>query len=296
MIVTVLMGGMSREREVSLATGRACAAGLMKAGYEVVELDVDRRVAEHFAHLSPNVCFNALHGPLGEDGSIQGMLNILGIPYTHSEVAASALAMDKLRTKAVASALGFATPRGGRIGRRTFEATLPTSPYVLKPVADGSSIDTFVVRDPTKAPFPTGCWPFSADPLLEDLVEGIEVTATVLGDRALTVTEILPRSNFYDYAAKYTGGGSEHILPARLPAATFDLCLERSLAMHRAIGCRGISRSDFIVSASTGEPIFLEINTQPGMTPTSLAPEQAAHVGISFPELMHLLVEAASID
>ena len=290
------MGGLSKEREVSLISGAACAAALQEAGYDVVDVDVDRRIGARLLEIRPDVCFNALHGPLGEDGSIQGLLNILGLPYTHSGVAASSLAMDKHRTKLLVGQLGIRSPQGSLADAATFWASDLDAPYVIKPINDGSSIDTYVVRDPSKRPFDRETWPFAGPALVEEFISGQELTVTVLGDRALTVTEIIPAKNFYDFTAKYAPGGSEHVIPARISPATFAQCLEQAVMVHTALGCRGISRSDFILDNRSGEPVFLEVNTQPGMTPTSLAPEQARHVGISFPALVRTLVEAATTD
>lgn len=295
--VAVLKGGLSRERDVSLSSGTACAAALRKAGYDVVEIDVGHDVWENIKEARPDVCFNALHGPLGEDGSIQGMLNYLGIPYTHSGVAASSLAMDKNRTKMIAKANGLRIASGKLVDEAGFWQDVPVKPYVIKPVNDGSSIDTFVMRDPAQLPFEKGSWPFKGHALLEEFIDGVELTCTILGDRALTVTEIVPSHNeFYDYEAKYAPGGSKHILPARIPQPVLEQCMDDALKIHRALGCRGISRSDFILDKASGKPVFLELNNQPGMTPTSLAPEQAAFVGIDFPSLMRLLVESARVD
>lgn len=295
--VAVLKGGLSRERDVSLSSGAACAAALRKAGYDVVEIDVGHDVWEKLKEARPDVCFNALHGPLGEDGSIQGLLNYLGIPYTHSGVAASSLAMDKNRTKMIAKANGLRVATGKLVDEAGFWEDVPVKPYVIKPVNDGSSIDTFVMRDPSQLPFEKGNWPFKGQALLEEFIDGVELTCTILGDRALTVTEIVPSHNaFYDYEAKYAPGGSKHILPARISQAVLETCMDDALKIHRALGCRGISRSDFILDKASGKPVFLELNNQPGMTPTSLAPEQAAFAGIDFPSLMRLLVESAQTD
>lgn len=295
--VAVLKGGLSREREVSLSSGAACAAALREAGYDVVEIDVSHDIWERLKAEKPDVCFNALHGPLGEDGSIQGLLNYLDIPYTHSGVAASSLAMDKNRTKMIAAQLGIRVAAGKLVDETAFWADVPTAPYVIKPVNDGSSIDTYVVRDPALLPFGKGAWPFKGKALLEELIDGVELTSTVLRDRALTVTEILPSHNeFYNYEAKYAQGGSKHILPARIPEEALQKCMDAALKMHQALGCRGISRSDFILDTRSGQPVFLELNNQPGMTPTSLAPEQAAYAGINFPGLMRILIENAQTD
>ncbi|MEN3929676.1 D-alanine--D-alanine ligase [Microvirga sp. W0021] len=295
--VAVLKGGLSRERDVSLSSGAACAVALKQAGYDVVEIDVGRDIWEKLKEAKPDVCLNALHGPLGEDGSIQGVLNYLGIPYTHSGVSASALAMDKNRTKMIADDIGIPIAKGKLVNEAEFWAEPPVEPYVIKPVNDGSSIDTFVVRDPAEHPFKKGEWPFKGRALLEELIDGTELTCTVLGDRALTVTEIVPAKDaFYNYSAKYAPGGSNHILPARVSQDVLDTCMSASLKIHKALGCRGISRSDFILDKRTNKPVFLEVNNQPGMTPTSLAPEQAAHVGIDFPSLMRILIENAQTD
>lgn len=295
--VAVLKGGLSREREVSLSSGAACAHALREAGYDVVEIDVTRDIWNQLKQVSPDVCFNALHGPLGEDGSIQGLLNYLDIPYTHSGVAASSLAMDKVRTKMIAAEIGIRTPKGRLVDEAKFWAAPPSEPYVLKPYNDGSSIDTHVVRDPSRHPLIKGAWPYTQKALLEELIDGTELTCAVLGDRALTVTEILPANHeFYDYDAKYAPGGSQHILPARVPQAVLEACMKAALDMHNALGCRGLSRSDFILDNKTGTPVFLELNNQPGMTATSLAPEQAAFAGISFPQLVRILVENAQTD
>lgn len=295
--VAVLKGGLSREREVSLVSGASCAVALREAGYDVVEIDVDRQICARLLEVKPDVCFNALHGPLGEDGSIQGLLNILDIPYTHSGVAASSLAMDKVRTKLIADQHGVRSPKGGLIDAETFWASDLSAPYVIKPVNDGSSISTFVMRDPSVAPFERDAWPYRNQALFEEMIEGPELTVTVLDGRSLTVTEIVPTGNqFYDYTAKYAPGGSVHVIPARISPSAFQTCLDNALKIHEALGCRGISRSDFILDVKTDEPVFLEVNTQPGMTPTSLAPEQAGKCGISFPQLMRILIENARTD
>jgi D-alanine-D-alanine ligase len=297
--IAVLMGGRSAERDISLVTGRECAKALRMAGYsDVVEIDIAAELFRSLAEVKPDVCFNALHGPLGEDGSIQGFLNVLGIPYTHSGVTASSLAMHKEHAKRVARLVGIRCPLGTRLTFETFFKQEFDRPYVVKPINDGSSVHTYIVRDPKVLPFAPGDWPYRDAPLVENLIEGIELTVTVLNGAALTVTEIVPRSSFYDYESKYAEGGSRHILPARLPAPVFQLCKEWAEAMHSALECRGISRSDFIFDESRGPQglFFLEINTQPGMTPTSLAPEQAGHCGISFPELVSRLVACAATD
>ncbi len=298
MRVAVLKGGWSNEREVSLVSGKACAAGLREAGFDTVEIDAGRDIAQRLVEVAPDACLNALHGPIGEDGSIQGLLNILDIPYTHSGVAASAIAMDKPRSKLIAESIGIRCPAGRLMNADMFFATTFDAPYVIKPTHDGSSLNTFVVRDPVVRPLARPDWPFRSPALVESFVSGVELTVTVLVDRALVVTEILPSTSFYDYEAKYAQNGSKHVIPARIPEAVTAKCLQQALAMHDAIGARGITRSDFIFDQNSegGGLYFLEINTQPGMTPTSLAPEQARRLGIPFPELMRFLVEVATTD
>lgn len=297
--VAVLMGGLSEEREVSLVTGRECAAALREAGFRhVTEMDVTRTIASDLVRAGTEICFNALHGPLGEDGSIQGMLNLLGIRYTHSGVRASSVAMHKEMAKKIAESIGIRCPRGARMDRAAFAAARFDKPYVIKPINEGSSIHTYVVSDPSARPFQDDVWPYREPALVEEYVAGKELTVTVLDGAALTVTEIISDAAFYDYDAKYKPGGSRHVLPADIPPAVSAKCLAWAEAIHREFGCRGISRSDFIYDPREGGEgvYFLEINTQPGMTPTSLAPEQAKHCGISFPELVERLVVASATD
>ncbi len=295
--VAVIMGGPSAEREVSLSTGRECAAGLRVAGYDVVELDAGRDLAGCLAEISPQVVFNALHGRWGEDGCVQGLLEWLRIPYTHSGVLASALAMDKQRSKAAFRAAGLPVVESviapaEEVRRRH---VLPP-PYVVKPNNEGSSVGVYLVREASDPP-PQLSPDMPAMVMVEAYVPGRELTASVLGERALTVTDILTEG-WYDYAAKYTMGGSRHVVPAEIPEAVFAACLDHALRAHRALGCRGLTRTDFRWDEARGLAglVILEINTQPGMTPTSLSPEQARAVGISFPELCRWLVEDASCD
>lgn len=293
------MGGHSAEREISLVTARECGQALRLAGYsDVVEIDTAAGLLSSLAELKPDVCFNALHGPLGEDGSIQGLLNVLGIPYTHSGVAASAIAMHKDHTKRLARSIGVRCPSGVRFTAEEFFSKKFDRPYVVKPINEGSSVHTYVVRDPGVLPFTAAQWPYRAPPLVEDLVDGIELTVTVLDGAALTVTEIVPNASFYDYHSKYADGGSHHVIPARVPDTVFELCKQWAERIHSALECRGISRSDFIFDKNAGADglFFLEINTQPGMTPTSLAPEQAAYCKMSFPQLVSRLIERAATD
>ncbi len=293
--VAVLMGGISAEREVSLNTGRNCAAALREAGFNVVEVDAGRDLAGRLTALEPDVCFNALHGPFGEDGCVQGLLEWLGIPYTHSGVLASALAMDKQRTKDVYRAVGLPVVESRLAARSEVRMRhVMAPPYVVKPNNEGSSVGVWIVGEDNNGPPPLD----DAMPdvvMVEAFAPGRELTASVLGDRALTVTDIITEG-WYDYDAKYTVGGSSHVVPADIPAAIFEACLDYALRAHRALGCRGLSRTDFRWDESRGLAglVLLETNTQPGMTATSLSPEQAAQCGVSFPDLCRWLVEDAS--
>jgi len=291
------MGGPSAEREVSLASGRMCSAALREEGYEVVEVDAGRDLAGRLCALAPDVAFNALHGRWGEDGCVQGLLEWLAIPYTHSGVLASALAMDKMRAKAAFAAAGLPTPAARLLPAAALAGGHPMAPpYVVKPNNEGSSVGVTIVPAGANAPPP----PAPGGPasvLVEAYAPGRELTVAVMGDRALTVTDIVT-PGWYDWQAKYAPGGSRHLLPARLPVAVFEACLAHALAAHRALGCRGLSRTDLRWDEAAGLAglTLLEINTQPGMTPTSLAPEQAAHAGIGFPALCRWLVEDASCN
>jgi D-alanine-D-alanine ligase len=289
------MGGPSAEREVSLSSGRECATALRQAGYEVTEVDAGPDLAARLCDLKPDVVFNALHGRWGEDGCVQGLLEWLRIPYTHSGVLASALAMDKSRTKAAYRAAGLPCVDSVIAPRdevRTRHVIPP--PYVVKPNNEGSSVGVYIVREAANSP-PHLSDEMPAQVMVETYAPGRELTTAVMGDRALTVTDIIT-DGWYDYHAKYAPGGSRHECPANVPPAIFDACLDYALRAHRALGCRGLSRTDFRWDESRGLDglILLETNTQPGMTPTSLAPEQAAACGISFPDLCRWLVEDAS--
>ena len=294
--VAVLMGGLSAEREVSLVSGRECAQALREAGYEVVEVDCGPDLALRLSHIRPDVCFNALHGRWGEDGCVQGILEWLQIPYTHSGVLASALAMDKAKTKEVYAAAGLPVVESVLASREAVEAghVLPP-PYVVKPNNEGSSVGVYIVHPGANAPRLAATMP--ATVMVEAYAPGRELTTTVMGDRALGVTDILT-DGWYDYDAKYKPGGSRHECPANLPDDITAACLDFALRAHRALGCRGVSRTDFRWDEARGLHglILLETNTQPGMTPTSLAPEQAALQGISFPEFCAWMVEDASCD
>ena len=294
--VAVLMGGLSAEREVSLVSGRECAIALREADYDVVEVDCGRDLALRVADLRPDVCFNALHGRWGEDGCVQGLLEWLAIPYTHSGVLASALAMDKAKTKEVYAAAGLPVVASMIATKEAVEAghVLPP-PYVVKPNNEGSSVGVYIVRDGSNAPRLAASMPKTV--MVEVYAPGRELTTTVMGDRALGVTDVIT-DGWYDYDAKYKPGGSRHECPAQVPEAITAACLDYALRAHRALGCRGVSRTDFRWDEARGLDglILLETNTQPGMTPTSLAPEQAARAGITFPAFCAWMVEDASCN
>lgn len=298
--IAVLKGGWSPEREVSLNSGAACAKALRAKGYDVVEIDATRDLAGQLTAARPDAVFNALHGQWGEDGCVQGLLEVMGIPYTHSGVLASSLAMDKQRTKLILEDAGVPSPVGKVMSR--FDAAgghAMEPPYVIKPNSQGSSVGVFIIRKGDNRPpseLASDKWALGDDVLVEKFIAGRELTVAVMGDRALCVTEITTNLAFYDYEAKYAPGGSMHVLPAAVPDAISRLCMERALKAHQALGCRGVSRSDFRYdeTLSSEKVFFLEVNTQPGMTGTSLVPEQAQHLGISFPELCQWIIEDAS--
>ncbi len=294
--VAVLMGGLSAEREVSLVSGRECAKALREAGYKVTEVDCGPDLPARLSELRPDVCFNALHGRWGEDGCVQGILEWLKIPYTHSGVLASALAMDKIKTKEVYRAAGLPVVESRLATKEEVEAghVLP-APYVVKPYNEGSSVGVYIVREGSNAPRLASTMPDVV--MVETYAPGRELTTTVMGDRALGVTDIIT-DGWYDYDAKYKPGGSQHECPAKLPAEIEAACLDYALRAHRALGCRGVSRTDFRWDEARGLAglILLETNTQPGMTPTSLAPEQAAHLGIGFSEFCAWMVRDASCN
>lgn len=296
-LVVVLFGGPSAEREVSLASGRECVAALRGEGYEVVEVDAGPDLAARLTEIKPDVVFNALHGRWGEDGCVQGLLEWMGIAYTHSGVAASALAMDKERSKQVYRAVGLPVADSVLASKAAVQAghVLPP-PYVVKPFNEGSSVGVYFVAEASNGP------PFLSEEMPETLmvetyVPGRELTATVMGNRVLSVTDILTDS-WYDYHAKYSVGGSRHVVPADLPEEIFAACEDYALRAHQALGCRGISRTDFRWDETRGLAglFLLETNTQPGMTPTSLSPEQALAAGMSFGDLCRWLVEDASCN
>ena len=302
--VAVLMGGLSAEREISLRSGAACAAALESEGYRVSRVDVGHDVAIRLTELKPDVAFNALHGKFGEDGCMQGVLELLRIPYTHSGVLASSVAMKKDVAKLVMAAAGVPVPMGRVVDRReAAKAHVLKPPYVLKPVSEGSSFGVFIVTENDPAPpaeLSSPGWTHGDLMLAEQFIAGRELTCAVMGDRPLDVIEILAADGgWYDYNAKYAKGGSKHVLPANLKPNIYQDIQQLALEAHRALGCRGVSRADFRYDdrpGGTGELVVLEVNTQPGMTETSLVPEMAAYAGYSFGELVKWMVQDASCD
>lgn len=293
--VAVLMGGPSAEREVSLVSGRECAKALREEGYDVTELDAGQDIAERLRALAPDVVFNALHGRWGEDGCVQGILEWLHIPYTHSGILASSLAMDKERTKDVYRAHGLPVVPSLLASKADVSAAhVMAPPYVVKPNNEGSSVGVYIVQEAANGP-PKLDENMPETVMVEAYAAGRELTTTVMGDQALTVTEIITEG-WYDYDAKYTEGGSRHVCPADIPQDIFDLCMEYAVTAHQALGCRGVSRTDYRWDEARGAEglVLLETNTQPGMTPTSLSPEQARAVGMSFGALCAWMVEDAS--
>lgn len=299
--VAVLMGGWSSEREVSLVTGAGVADALERVGYRVTRIDMDRDIAVRLADMKPDVVFNALHGTPGEDGTVQGMMDLMGLKYTHSGLATSVIAIDKQLTKSALVPHGIPMP-GGMVVESAglyFNDPLPR-PYVLKPVNEGSSVGVAIVTDGSNYGNPigrdvAGPWQQFDHLLAEPFIRGRELTVAVLGDRALCVTELQPKSGFYDFEAKYTEGKTEHICPAQIPDDVTEAMLGWALQAHRVLRCRGASRSDFRWDDTQGvDGVFLlEVNTQPGMTPLSLVPEQAKQVGISYEQLVDILVKEA---
>ena len=300
--IAVLMGGFSSERPVSLASGAPCADALEAQGYRVSRVDVGRDVSQVLAALKPDVAFNALHGPFGEDGTIQGILEYLQIPYTHSGVLASALAMDKRQAKIVAAAAGIPVASSMVMSRFDIGLEHPIKPpYVVKPVREGSSFGVVIVREGQAHPpqvLGSQEWLYGDTVMVERYIPGRELTCAVMGDKALGVTEIVPQGHaFYDYDSKYVSGGSKHECPAKISPIIYQKVLKLSVMAHEAIGCRGVSRSDFRYDDRLPEDeglVWLEVNTQPGMTPTSLVPELAAAAGLGFGELLSWMVEDAS--
>ncbi len=300
--VAVLYGGISAEREVSLSSGEQVIAALRSAGFEVTPVLVGPDLLAVLAALdpSPDVVFNALHGRFGEDGTIQGVLDWLGIPYTHSGVRASAVAMDKAAAKTVFAGAGLPVAKGRVVSVDELEADDPLPrPYVVKPVNEGSSVGVAILRDgDNRRAEIARKWPFGPTAMVEEYIPGRELTVGVMGEQALAVTEIRAEAGvFYDYDSKYAAGGSTHQIPAAIHPETYSQALDVALAAHRALGCRGASRADFRLDEGEDGPgrlVLLEVNTQPGLTPTSLLPEQAAYRGIGFPELCTWMVEQAT--
>jgi D-alanine-D-alanine ligase len=301
--VAVLLGGFSAERDVSLSSGAGCAKALREEGFEVVEIDPKTSdLAAQIHAAKPDVVFNALHGRWGEDGCVQGLLELLRIPYTHSGVLSSALAMHKQRTKDIYAAAGLPVVRSIVVDRRAAAAQhLMEPPYVVKPVNEGSSVGVFIIRKGDNRP-PEALgkeeWNLSSEMMVEEYVPGRELTVAVMGGKALGVTEITTGLAFYDYEAKYSEGGSIHILPAKVPDAVAKDAMRLAEAAHAALGCRGVSRTDLRFDDTGAKPrlVLLETNTQPGMTPTSLVPEQAAYTGMTYAKLCRWIVEDASCD
>jgi D-alanine-D-alanine ligase len=302
--VAVLMGGWSAERKVSISSGEACAAALKRAGFNAVMIDVTReRIQAQLTDLKPHVAFNALHGKWGEDGCCSAMLETLRIPYTHSGVLASALAMNKHKSKIIFKEMGIPTPESKIVELEIVATSHPLPvPYVVKPIAEGSSVGVHIVDRTTNGPVAVVAEQadlFGTHALVERFIPGRELTCAVMGGIALGVIDVIPQVGFYDYEAKYSPGGSQHILPADVPKEIYRKCQMYSLMAHDAIGCRGLSRCDFRyeeVQGQDGHLYLLEINTQPGMTGTSLVPEMAAHAGHTLEELVTWMVNDASLD
>jgi D-alanine-D-alanine ligase len=301
--VAVLMGGWSAEREVSLRSGKACAEALTRQGFRVTRIDVGRDIATVLDTVKPDVALNVLHGRPGEDGTLQGILEILAIPYTHSGVMSSAVAMQKDVAKVLFRAADVPVPEGMVVSR--FDAAkshLLAPPYVIKPIAEGSSVGVFIVTEAHDHPpqeLYRDDWTYGDRVIVEKYIAGKELTCAVMGKEALGVIEIVPTVRFYDYDAKYAPGGSKHLLPAPISSFVYQQVRRLALAAHCALGCRGVSRADFRYDdriEGTGGLVCLEVNTQPGMTETSLVPELAAHAGIPFDELVRWMIEDASLD
>ncbi len=295
--IAVLMGGASVEREVSLVSGVAVADALENAGFDVAKIDVGRDVAALASALEygPDAVFNALHGRFGEDGSVQGVLNLLGLPYTHSGLMASAIAMDKPMAKRLFAAAGIKVAKHIIATRdEVLKGDLMARPYVIKPINEGSSVDVHIIHESISEPLSEESWPYGENVMVEQFIPGRELTVAVMGAKPLAVTEITTGRDFYDYDAKYTDGGSTHVLPADIPDPIYDEAMRLAKLAHDTLGCRGVSRADFRFDGS--DIYILEVNTQPGMTATSLVPEQAKQAGIEFNELVSWMVEQAECD
>ena len=301
--VAVLKGGWSPERDVSLSSGRGCAEALRQCGYRVTEIDAGRDLADQLLKVKPDVVFNALHGRWGEDGCVQGLLEILNIPYTHSGVLASSLAMHKERAKVVFAAAGLPIAQGVVVPRaEAAKSHVMEPPYVIKPVNQGSSVGVFIVRSGDNRPpaeLTSSDWNLGDDVMVERYIAGRELSCAVMGSEAFGVVDIITNTQFYDYEAKYASGGSCHEVPAKIDASVYAEVQRVSLVAHKALGCRGVSRADFRfddTKPGESELILLEINTQPGMTPTSLVPELANLAGYTYADLVSWMVEDASCD
>ncbi|HIG24219.1 MAG TPA: D-alanine--D-alanine ligase [Henriciella marina] len=296
--VAVVYGGWSSEREVSLSSGEQMLRAAKAAGYDAVGIDANRDLASQIAAEKPDVILNGLHGPWGEDGCVQGLFEILAIPYTHSGVTASAIAMDKRKSKAVYTQAGLDVAEDVAVTRAEAARAHPIKPpYVIKPVNEGSSFGVVFVREENNGPSQlllSDEWAYGDNLMAEEYIPGRELTVAVLGDKPLAVTEITTLREFYDFDAKYAAGGSRHVVPADIPEPVTKRALEAALKAHQALGCRGVSRSDFRFDEKKDRLVILETNTQPGMTPTSLVPEQAAYTGMTFEALVAWMIEDAS--
>ncbi|WP_084397858.1 D-alanine--D-alanine ligase [Henriciella aquimarina] len=296
--VAVVYGGWSSEREVSISSGEQMLRAAKAAGYDAVGIDATRDLARQIAEAKPDVILNGLHGPWGEDGCVQGLFEILDIPYTHSGVTASAIAMDKRKSKAVYVQAGLDVAKDVAVTREEAARAHPLAPpYVIKPVNEGSSFGVVFVREQSNGPSQIVLseeWHYGDNLMAEEYIPGRELTVAVIGDRPLAVTEITTLREFYDFDAKYAAGGSRHEVPADVPESVAKQALEAALKAHEALGCRGVSRSDFRFDEEKDRLVILETNTQPGMTPTSLVPEQAAHTGMTFEDLVAWMIEDAS--
>ena len=300
--VAVLMGGISSEREISLQSGQGVLQALSEAGYSAFPIDLTHNL-EEFVHIlmreKPDVVFNALHGKYGEDGCVQGILNLLQIPYTHSGVAASAIAMDKRLAKKVAADIGLMVGAEKMVQKKDILDDNPIPmPYVIKPNDEGSSVGVFIIKTSVDKKKMLARWPFEKTVMMEEYIPGIEISVAVSDEKALGVVEIVPCTGFYDFTNKYAQGGAEHIIPARIPDSIYDEAMRQAFLLHQELGCRGVSRSDFRYDNTAGKDklVFLEINTNPGMTPISLVPELAKYQGMSYRDLVVWLVERAKCD
>lgn len=296
--VAIVYGGFSSEREISISSGTAMAKAARELGHDVIEIDANRDLAQKLAETRPDIIVNGLHGPFGEDGCVQGIFEWMDIPYTHSGVAASAVAMDKLLSKAAYAQAGLDIASDKRVTRAEAAAMHPLKPpYVIKPVSEGSSFGVVMVREHANGParqLLDSSWTYGDNLMAEEYIPGRELSVGVMGDRALAVTEITTLREFYDFSAKYEPQGSTHVVPAELPEAITQRALRDAVTAHKALGCRGVSRSDFRYDDTSDRLVILETNTQPGMTPTSLVPEQAAYLGMSFADLVSWMIEDAS--